>query len=302
MAGYVTYEIAPSNAEIIAQTGSCERVFPDDTGNDPLFTEHAARYDFARQYVKGLRVLDAACGTGYGSAMLADAGACSVLGVDISSEAIEFARRQYGTKRNLEFIQASVFQLTRFVSGPFDLCVSFETIEHLEEPERFLSDVRSLLSPGGRLLISTPNRYIYSPLNRDGRSSHNPFHKIEWTTEEFTHLLSEHFTVMGVYGQVFFSLNAARMHRWAQYFRSRFPKGHLTSPFYALAGLRKRAPFDGAWRAFRARALKEAQWNGIMSNRNTPYVSPNAAESQAVRVARPREVAMYSICLCSRGD
>src|SRR5207249_9324746 len=105
------------------------------------------------------RVLDIACGEGYGSAALARAGAASVVGVDISAEACEHARRKYG-------VDARVGRADRIPlpAGSIDVIVSFETIEHVERPESFLNECVRVLAPGGALILSTPNREAFAEL------------------------------------------------------------------------------------------------------------------------------------------
>ena len=107
-------------------------------GTSGLEQEHLARYEYARQFVAGLDVLDVACGTGYGSQMLADAGAKSVLGVDISREAIEFARGHHASDRT-RFELGDAQNLYDIPREKFDAIVSFETVEHVPNADAFLS-------------------------------------------------------------------------------------------------------------------------------------------------------------------
>jgi 2-polyprenyl-3-methyl-5-hydroxy-6-metoxy-1,4-benzoquinol methylase len=121
---------------------------------------HKDRYFFAADYIKanmkgGITVLDAACGTGYGSEILKKT-AAQVFGVDISPQAIEYASRKYGGKECV-FKTDDVTKLSVFSKEYFDAVVSFETIEHIEEPLVFLERIKSLLKPGGVLILSTPN-------------------------------------------------------------------------------------------------------------------------------------------------
>ena len=158
-----------------------ERVVPGLVDAD-LYNEHMARYEFALQFVKGVRVLDAGCGSGYGSAVLAGE-ADSVRGIDISDEAIEFARFNF-TAPNLDFQLGTCSSLP---PGPFDVIVAFEVIEHLADWPKFLAQARGVLSPNGRFLVSTPNKAYYA--DSRGGSGKNPFHVHEFTLEEFrTHL------------------------------------------------------------------------------------------------------------------
>ena len=109
-----------------------ERIVPDET-EPGIVALHLKRYEFARPYCVGKRVLDAGCGVGYGSAFLGEA-ARSVVGVDVSAEAIEYARTRYGG-RNVEFAVGDLQQLERG-DAEFDAIVAFEVIEHLPHPEQ----------------------------------------------------------------------------------------------------------------------------------------------------------------------
>ena len=156
--------------------------------------EHFHRYAFAREFVRGLEVLDAACGEGYGSSLLSDA-AASVTGVDLSSDAVDHARKRYGSD-TLEFRVADCTALP-FEADRFDCVVSFETLEHLEDQETLLAEFRRVLRPDGFLLISTPDRTIYT----DKLGNRNEFHTRELDRGEFEVLLSRHFPAFRLFGQ-----------------------------------------------------------------------------------------------------
>ncbi|MFH1171201.1 MAG: class I SAM-dependent methyltransferase [bacterium] len=156
-------------------TGECAIV-----GSTPkeIEEEHLERYRFAIPFVREKRVLDCACGSGYGSRMLLDGGARSVVGVDLREDAIDYARERY-QKDDIEF---AVGDATTYSSAePFDVIVSFETIEHVQDYQQALVNFALLMHPGGCLLLSTPNRKITSP---DAHSLHdkpkNPFHAREF--------------------------------------------------------------------------------------------------------------------------
>lgn len=162
-----------------------ERVIPGDVDAD-LFNEHLARYLFARDYAQGKKVLDAACGTGYGAALLAET-AAEVLGADIAPEAIEYARQHYPAPKTW-FLRADCLCLP-LKSATFDLVVAFEIIEHIRDTAGFLNELRRVLSPDGLLLISTPNRLYYT----EDRDEVNPFHEREFSYSEFSETLLEVF-------------------------------------------------------------------------------------------------------------
>jgi SAM-dependent methyltransferase len=157
--------------------------------------EHWHRYTFARALAKGKRVLDAACGEGYGSAQLAQV-AAEVTGVDIDAETIAHARSRYGAHPKLRYMQSDVTLLDTLPHRSFDLIVSFETLEHVQAQERLLDDFARLLSDDGVLLVSTPDKLHY---NAGGEP--NPFHVRELLREEFEALLAARFPARRLYAQ-----------------------------------------------------------------------------------------------------
>jgi SAM-dependent methyltransferase len=158
--------------------------------------EHLHRYAFALPLARGRRVLDAACGEGYGSAMLA-AGAQSVLGLDIADEAVNHARRRYAGVSGLPFAQADVTMLDHLPDASVDLICSFETLEHVEAQERMLDGFARLLAPGGLLLVSTPDRRVYS----DVSGFRNEYHVRELYRDEFESMLGARFAGRRLFGQ-----------------------------------------------------------------------------------------------------
>ena len=162
-----------------------ERVIPGQ-GDADLFNEHRARYWFARRFASGKNVLDAACGTGYGSALLAEI-ARAVVGVDVARDALDYARQHFHPP-NLHFAQADCLVLP-FPAGRFDLVVAFEIIEHLDGVEAFLAELHRVLDASGVLVLSTPNRLYYT----DDRGEINPFHWKEFSYPEFDEVLRPHF-------------------------------------------------------------------------------------------------------------
>src|SRR5690606_8739897 len=157
--------------------------------------EHWHRYAFALELVRGKRVLDAACGEGYGSNLLADV-AGHVVGVDISDAAIEHARGRYGDRGNLEFHSGDAAQL-EFPDKSFDVVVSFETLEHLLAQEALVAGFARVLADDGILLISSPDKHTYSEV----AGFRNEFHVRELYREELLDLLRPHFNGIRLYGQ-----------------------------------------------------------------------------------------------------
>ena len=169
-----------------------ERFIPSEQGQIRL--EHYHRYAMMLDVVKGKAVLDVACGEGYGSYLMAGV-AHTVVGVDISDEAVRHASSVYD-KPNLKFIQGSATNI-EFPDGSFDVVVSFETIEHLAEQAEMLSEIRRVLRRNGLLIISSPNRPIYS----EESGEHNEFHVKELDFQEFDTLLRSQFPKVKYFGQ-----------------------------------------------------------------------------------------------------
>jgi len=164
-----------------------ERYVPGTAGE--IAHEHWHRYAFARAFVAGRRVLDAACGEGYGSALLAEA-AVHVTGVDIDARTLAHARATYAGRTNVEFVEGSAARLP-LRDASVDVVVSFETIEHLEAADqpRMLAEFARVLHPDGVLILSSPNRPEYS----DARNHVNPFHIHELDRDELARLVDPHF-------------------------------------------------------------------------------------------------------------
>ncbi|MBT2117223.1 glycosyltransferase [Dyella sp. LX-66] len=170
-----------------------ERFLPTEAGG--IRHEHLHRYAWCRDLARGKTVLDIACGEGYGSAMLAEA-AASVIGIDISDEAVAHAAQAYAGIANLSYRQgdAAVIPLP---DASVDLVVSFETIEHHDRHQEMIDEIRRVLRPGGTLVLSSPNRPIYS----DQAGHHNEFHVKELDFRELDELLRTRFPKVRYYGQ-----------------------------------------------------------------------------------------------------
>jgi SAM-dependent methyltransferase len=182
----------PSPSET-AFTG--ERFLPSCSGE--IAYEHWHRYAFARRFAQGKRVLDAACGEGYGTALLG-AVAASVVGIDIDIATIDHARATYGEGNRIGFLAGSCSRLPVPLAC-VDVVVSFETIEHLEATEQpdMLSEFARVLAPDGLLVISSPNKSLYS----DARDYVNPFHLQELYRDDLARLLGPRFPAQRWYHQ-----------------------------------------------------------------------------------------------------
>ena len=170
-----------------------ERFVPTEMGE--IRVEHYHRYALARMLVHDKVVLDLACGEGYGSALLSTV-AREVVGVDLAPDAVAHAQTTYGHLPNL-FFECNSATHTGLLDARFDVVVSFETIEHLAEQAEMLAEIRRVLKPEGVLVISSPNRPVYS----EGRNYHNEFHVKELDFAEFEALLQPHFGQVDYYGQ-----------------------------------------------------------------------------------------------------
>lgn len=180
----------PDPAEKLAFTG--ERYVPGLGGQ--IQHEHFHRYLFAAPYCRGRDVLDIACGEGYGCHLLAQV-AKSTVGVDIDAQMIAYAGRQYASDQ-LRFLVGDATSIP-LPAASVDVVVSFETIEHFQDHERFLAEVARVLRPGGLLIISSPNRSIYT--ERD--QHHNQFHVRELDREEFRSALLAQFAHVALFEQ-----------------------------------------------------------------------------------------------------
>lgn len=157
--------------------------------------EHYHRYAFACELVAGLNVLDIASGEGYGSAMLATA-AAQVSGVDIDAQTVSAANVRYGLPDRLSF-HVGQAQRIPFPDATFDVVTSFETIEHIDDPQALVREIKRVLKPDGFAIISTPNKSIYN----HGLSEPNAFHVHEMEMAEFVMMMEASFKSVTVFGQ-----------------------------------------------------------------------------------------------------
>ena len=156
--------------------------------------EHLHRYLFARDLCRGRDVLDIASGEGYGAALISQT-ARSVVGVEIDEASVHHATRAYA-RSNLSFLKGDARAIP-LADASVDVVVSFETLEHFFEHAAFMAEVRRVLRADGLLVISSPDRDVYSPLG--GRV--NPFHVNELSRAEFAALLHRQFAHVALYGQ-----------------------------------------------------------------------------------------------------
>src|SRR5436305_3028233 len=167
----------PPGVPPLSLTG--ERTLPDVPAENYWFRRHLAVYEWVAARVGGSRVLDMACGEGYGSEVLSRS-AASVVGLDANPEAHEHAQLRY-RRENLSF-ERGVVELYGEPGG-YDAVVFLQTIEHVQDPVGVLKHFRALLAPGGVAYISTPNVRTLAPAGQV--KSDNPWHLREYTAEEF---------------------------------------------------------------------------------------------------------------------
>ena len=180
----------PEGVPPLALTG--ERTLPDVPEENYWFRRHLVVYEWIARRVAGERVVDMACGEGYGSDVLART-AAGVVGVDANPEAHEHARLRY-RRPNLRFAR----DLVERFSEHADAIVFLQTIEHLRGPVEALEHFRSLLDDGGALYVSTPNVLTLAPAGAE--RSDNPWHVREYRAGEFEELCGRCFARVELYG------------------------------------------------------------------------------------------------------
>jgi SAM-dependent methyltransferase len=182
----------PEGVSPLELTG--ERTLPDVPAENYWFQRHLVVYEWIRALVGGLRVVDMACGEGYGTAVLGRT-AASVVGVDANPEAFEHAQAKYA-RDGVRFERALV---DRFAE-PCDAVVFLQTIEHVTNPGAVLGHFAALVdaSPRPAVYVSTPNVLTLAP--EGAERSGNPWHVHEYRADEFRGLCEEHFGRVELYG------------------------------------------------------------------------------------------------------
>ena len=158
------------------------------------YPDHWERYEFAGSYALSRRVLDVACGCGYGTALLSKKSGIKALGLDLDGEAINWAKYHYG--KFAEYIQVDQDEYWPLKNKKFDLVVSLETIEHVPNPKTFLNAIYNALQPNGILVLSTPCNETETRFKPT-----NPFHLREYTWDELGELVTEKFKIQSRWSQ-----------------------------------------------------------------------------------------------------
>jgi len=212
----------PAGVPPLELTG--ERTLPDVPAENYWFRRHLAVYRWIAARVQGMRVLDMACGEGYGSAVLAHA-AAGVVGVDANPQAHEHARLRYRLP-NLRFCRG----LVETFAQEADAVVFLQTIEHLHDPAAVLEHFRALTGDHGTVFLSTPNVLTLAP--KGAPRSDNPWHVHEYLASEFELLCGAHFQNVEMFG--LFHARKLRVHELALRagWDAIHPRLHLTERFY----------------------------------------------------------------------
>jgi SAM-dependent methyltransferase len=201
-----------------------ERTLPDVPEENYWYRRHLVVYEWIAVRVGGKRVVDMACGEGYGSNVLAGS-AASVVGIDANPEAHEHARLRY-VRPNLRFER----DLVESFAEPCDAVVFLQTIEHVQDAGAILEHFKSMLAPGGVAYVSTPNLLTLAPPGAE--KSDNPWHVHEYRAAEFRQLCEAHFDRVELFG--LFHARKLRAHEIA--IKLGWDRVHkalrLTKPFY----------------------------------------------------------------------
>jgi SAM-dependent methyltransferase len=212
----------PEGVPPLALTG--ERTLPDVPAENYWFRRHLVVYEWIAEQIGGRRVVDMACGEGYGSDVLART-AAAVVGVDANPDAHEHARLRY-RRPNLRFVR----DLVETFPEQADAIVFLQTIEHLTEPAATLEHFSSLLTPDGAVFLSTPNVLTLAP--KGASRSGNPWHVHEYRADEFERLCRASFATVELFG--LFHAGKLRVHELALRagWDAVHPRLRLTERFY----------------------------------------------------------------------
>lgn len=193
-----------------------ERTLPGIAEENYWFQRHVVAYEFAAARIAGRRVLDAGCGEGYGTEILA-ATAAEVVGVDLDKAVVGRAATRYRRAR----FETADLQALPYPDGSFDAVVSLQVIEHLPSPRDFLGEIARVLAPRGTAIVSTPNRLTFSP-----EGIRNPFHTFELSPSELRALASDHFAVQEMLG----TFHGPRIRLVETLIRTTFPERLIEQP------------------------------------------------------------------------
>jgi 2-polyprenyl-3-methyl-5-hydroxy-6-metoxy-1,4-benzoquinol methylase len=163
---------------------TAERTNENSVSDNPIYQRHVFAYQNALPYIKG-NVIEIGCGEGYGSKILRP-NAQRYLALD------KFKALNQSNFTDIEFKQMNIPPLTGIENDSFDVAVSFQVIEHIENDDWFVKEIARVIKPGGKFIVTTPN--IKMSLTR------NPYHVREYTPEQLNTLLKKYFSVVNVQG------------------------------------------------------------------------------------------------------
>ena len=209
-----------------------------DEANNVTYQRCQYAYEFALSYIKDKKVLDIGCGNGYGTALMAKT-AKEIVGLDYDAGTVEQNKEKYRSIANISFKQASIPPIP-FEDGSFEVITAFQFIEHIEPRKEFLKECMRVLSPGGSLLVTTPN--VKKSLAR------NPFHVHEYTFAEMDaelKSLQAKFELQGLNGNdsvnQYYAENGKFVRmilKWDVFkLHQKLPAGLLTKPYNLITNL-----------------------------------------------------------------
>ncbi|HEX9694812.1 MAG TPA: class I SAM-dependent methyltransferase [Actinomycetota bacterium] len=216
-----------------------ERTAPGIPEENYWFQRHVVAYEWAARRTAGRRVLDAGCGEGYGTQILA-ATAGEVVGVDLEAGVVERAAARYPSAR----FEPADLEALPYPDASFDAVVSLQVIEHMRSPVDFCGEAARVLRPGGEFLCATPNRITFSP-----RGIRNAFHTVEFSPAELRAVLARHFTVTEMLG----TFHAGRIRATEIATRSSLPERLIATPVPQWSQRRRAAVARITTRDFRIR-------------------------------------------------
>ncbi len=186
--------------QLVKEVDNNLRCYPESS-NKRVLADHLARYEFFSTFVKDQKVLDIACGEGYGSNLLKLAGAQQVYGADVDAEIIEQAKSKYGGV----FFAKEEASATSYPDNYFDIIISFETWHYLKDYNKFIIEVNRILKSDGQFIFSVPNSKViyFLPF---GRKKLTKYYQKNFTKQILTEYLQPYFAVENWYGQRFVKL------------------------------------------------------------------------------------------------